>query len=177
MSETTEEPLLVGLAPLPREQIGPFLLLGLEKDADGEEIEAHWAQRVIGARRQQAPASLTDINWAREVLNDATQRLRADAASLNTDTCGRLVARLATRFGLEGSTGPLWEPLDSERPPDETNAPAIPDPAAIRAGMVLPDVPPTAPAAATLLEQWLGEPLDPWAVDLSSQTSTEDGSP
>ena len=28
------EPVVLDLAPLPREQIGPFLLLGLDKDAD-----------------------------------------------------------------------------------------------------------------------------------------------
>lgn len=36
------EPVVLELAPLPREQIGPFLLLGLEKDADREQIEASW---------------------------------------------------------------------------------------------------------------------------------------
>ena len=28
------EPVVLELAPLPREQVGPFLLLGLDKDAD-----------------------------------------------------------------------------------------------------------------------------------------------
>ena len=31
------------LASLPREQVGPFLLLGLDKTADKEQIEANWA--------------------------------------------------------------------------------------------------------------------------------------
>ena len=47
----SQEPVLLELAPLPREKIGPFILLGLEKDASPEEIEAHWAQRVIWARK------------------------------------------------------------------------------------------------------------------------------
>ena len=45
------EPIVLDLAPLPREQIGPFLLLGLDKDADKEQIEANWARRVIWRAR------------------------------------------------------------------------------------------------------------------------------
>jgi len=45
------EPVILELASLPREQIGPFLLLGLDKDADKEQIEANWARRVIWARK------------------------------------------------------------------------------------------------------------------------------
>ena len=36
----SQEPVLLELAPLPREKIGPFILLGLEKDATAEETEA-----------------------------------------------------------------------------------------------------------------------------------------
>jgi len=71
---------------LPREQIGPFLLLGLDKTADKELIEASWARRIIWARKGIVKTALEDVNWAREVLNDAAQRTRADAASLNLDT-------------------------------------------------------------------------------------------
>ena len=39
------EPVLLELATLPREQMGPFLMLGLEKDASKDDIEAHWAEQ------------------------------------------------------------------------------------------------------------------------------------
>src|SRR5437899_5211457 len=80
------EPVVLELAPLPREQIGPFLLLGLEKDAGPEQVEANWAQRVIWSRKNQINVPLEDINWAREVINDPDKRIRADAATLNADT-------------------------------------------------------------------------------------------
>ncbi len=47
----TKDPVVLELAPLPREQLGPFIILGIDKDATAEEIEAAWAKRVIqGAR-------------------------------------------------------------------------------------------------------------------------------
>src|SRR5262249_35670404 len=55
----------VELASLPREQVGPFLILGVPKDADAETIEAHWAQRVLWARQGKSRISLEDIHWAR----------------------------------------------------------------------------------------------------------------
>src|SRR6266436_8499936 len=90
----SQEPVLLELAPLPREKIGPFILLGLEKDASPEEIEAHWAQRVIWARKNQIAVALTEINWAREALNDPDKRVRADAASLNVDVTTRILQDL-----------------------------------------------------------------------------------
>ena len=35
----SNEPVVLELAPLPRDQIGPFLLLGLDKDAEPSEID------------------------------------------------------------------------------------------------------------------------------------------
>ena len=70
------EPVVLELAALPREQLGPFLLLGLDKNADAEAIEASWAQRVIWARKNQIRTPLGDINWAREVVNDPEQMIR-----------------------------------------------------------------------------------------------------
>ena len=62
-------PVMLQLAPLPRTQIGPFLLLGVDKDADKETVESSWAQRLIWARKGQTRSSLEDINWAREVMS------------------------------------------------------------------------------------------------------------
>src|SRR3984893_3154737 len=93
-----EEPVVLELAPLPREQIGPFLLLGLDKLADKDEIEAHWAQRVIWARKNQSKVPLENANRAREPLNDRERRIRAHAASLNVDTTAGVLRRLAERY-------------------------------------------------------------------------------
>ena len=68
-------PVVLELAPLPREQLGPFLILGVEKTATREQIEAAWAQRLIAARKHQVGVPLEDINWAREAINDTDRRL------------------------------------------------------------------------------------------------------
>src|SRR5262249_52753693 len=99
MSEA-QAPVVLELAPLPREQLGPFLILGVGKDADREQIEASWAQRVINARKSQVNVPLEDINWAREVINDAQRRIRADATSLSLDTTDGILRQLAERFGV-----------------------------------------------------------------------------
>src|SRR5947208_9292191 len=96
------EPVVLELATLPREQVGPFLLLGLDKSADKKEIEEHWAERVKWARRNLIKVPLEDVNWAREVLSDTDRRVRADAASLNSDTTDGLLAQLGRRYGMEG---------------------------------------------------------------------------
>jgi hypothetical protein len=101
-----QEPVVLDLAPLPREQIGPFLLLGVEKDADQKQIEAGWAQRVIWARKRQIAIALADINWAREVINDPDRRVRADVTSLNVDTSARILARLEEQYGTLIGSGP-----------------------------------------------------------------------
>ncbi|HZU38739.1 MAG TPA: hypothetical protein VFA18_22620 [Gemmataceae bacterium] len=164
----TQEPLLVELAPLPREQMGPFLMLGLDKDASAEAIEAHWRQRLAWAERGLGPATASDLNWARDVLNDPQHRVRADVASLNVDTTARRVRQQARQYGLEGGA-PLWQPLDIEEPPAEPTAVSLPDPDSIGASIVLPAMPPEAPAAAYLLAQWVSAPLDPWAIELTDE--------
>ena len=110
------EPIVLELAPLPREKIGPFIFLGLEKDAGPEEIEAHWAQRLIWARKNLIPIALTEINWAREVLNDPDRRVRADAASLNVDVTPRVLEDLTQRYGADPA-GPSWRPMQVDQPP------------------------------------------------------------
>src|SRR6185295_6326767 len=92
------EPVVLDLAPLPRDQVGPFLLLGLDKTADKEQIEANWAKRLIWARKGQVKTPLEDINWAREMLGETMQRIRADAANMNIDSIGGVLRRLTQRF-------------------------------------------------------------------------------
>ena len=105
------EPVVLELAALPREQIGPFLLLGVDKDAGPKQIEANWAQRVIWARKNQIRTVLGDINWAREVITDPERRVRADLTSLNIDTAEGILRRLAEQYGA-GTEGISWRALD-----------------------------------------------------------------
>jgi hypothetical protein len=164
------EPVTLELAQLPREQVGPFLLLGVDKDADAEQIEASWAQRLIWARKHQIPTPLGDINWAREEINDPERRVRAHLTSLNADTGERLLSRLAGKYGVDAWTGPAWQAL--EIPPsvvDDTLAADVPDAQAIEASIVLPDIPEEMPAVASLLERFLQQPLHPWAVDFAAE--------
>jgi hypothetical protein len=161
---TPQEPVILELAPLPREQIGPFLLLGLPKTAGKEDIEAHWAQRLIWARKRQFRIALEDVNWAREVITDPDRRVRADVLSLNADTVDGSLERLAHRNTGPGQ-GPAWQPLDKEKPlADYRPDTEVPDPREVAGSVRVPEVPREVPAVRGILEQFLGEPLDPWAL-------------
>jgi hypothetical protein len=158
-------PVVLELASLPREQIGPFLLLGLPKDANKELIEQHWADRVKWALKNRIKLSREDINWAHEMLKDQGSRIRADAASLNTDTSDGILARLTRRYGSTG--GRIWQPLDCEKPLADYSPPTeLPDVEAVRAATVIPEIPQEMPAVAGLLDRLAQAPLDPWAVEL-----------
>ncbi len=162
------EPVLLELATLPREQMGPFLMLGLEKDASKDEIEAHWAERIKWARKGQYNVPLEDINWARELVTDPEKRPGADAASLNADTVDGSVARVTRRFGLtEGRAGPTWEAVDEEKPLADYRLPIeVPSSESVRSTVVVPEVPQEIPGAAKVLDQLAQAPIDPWAVQL-----------
>jgi hypothetical protein len=170
------EPVVLELAPLPREQVGPFLLLGLDKDADPKRVEANWAQRVIWARKSQFAVPLEDVNWAREVIRDPERRIRADAASFNLDTVDGTLRGLAERYGAAEPAGPSWRPRDRKKVPED-HAPPVdaPDPEEIRAQVVLPDLAPEMPGAAWLLDQLARQPLDPWGIELPPEP--EQGQP
>jgi hypothetical protein len=170
------EPIVLELAPLPREEIGPFLLLGLSKTADKEEIEANWAQRVIWARKKQFRIPLEDVNWAREVISDSERRVRADVSGLNVDTADRILERLMERYGGLKSKGPGWQPLDWEKPlADYSPSIEVPDPNEVKSAIRLPDLPQEVPAMRRMLEHFLREPLDPWTISLSSETNKGSG--
>jgi hypothetical protein len=158
-----EDPITLELAPLPREQIGPFLILGVDKDADADTVEAHWAQRLIWARKNQLPITLPDINWAREVLNDFEQRVRADVLSLNADTATHTLRDLAEKYGATEPGGPTWQPLEAG-PAAVDPGPEIdlPDLEAVRQAIDVPELPWEAPAMSAFLDSLLREPLDPW---------------
>lgn len=164
-----QEPVVLELAPLPREQIGPFLLLGLDKDADREQVEASWARCVIWARKKQTTIVLEDINWAREVLNDPERRVQADTASLNPDTVEGVLRRLTERHAAPG-----WQPLEAEKPLRDY-VPDIPvhDPRAVRATIEAPAVPEEVPAAVGLLRQLAEQPIDPWALPIPADADPD----
>jgi hypothetical protein len=164
----TSEPIVLDLATLPREQLGPFLLLGLDKSADKEQIESNWAERLKWARKGLIKVPLEDINWAKDVLNEVARRVRADAASFNTDLTDSSLGQLAYRYGLIGNqSGRSWQPLDVEK--DLANyAPAadVPNQDEIRSALAVPDVPQEMPAVPVLLERLAQASLDPWAYEL-----------
>lgn len=160
------EPVVLELAMPPREQLGPFLLLGLEKDASREDIEAHWAKRVIWARKSQARVPLEDVNWAREALTDRDRRVKADAGSINLDSADRILHRLSKRYGNGGP--PHWQPRDGEKSlGDYSPNIELPSLEEVRASIPDPHIPREVPAATSLLGQFAREPLHPWdSIDL-----------
>jgi hypothetical protein len=161
------DPVVLELASLAREQTGPFLLLGVDKTADKQTIEAHWADRVRWARKGQLKVPLEDVNWARNALADVEGRLRADCASLNLDLADSLLAALAARFGVGAPTGLRWQPRDREAPPaSSVPAAEVPDPVEVAASVVLPEVPDNLPGVRSLLEQLAAAPPDPWGFEL-----------
>jgi hypothetical protein len=162
------EPVVLELATLPREQVGPFLLLGLDKAAGKSDIDAHWADRLKWARKGQAKVPLEDINWAREVLGDTERRIRADAASLNADTTDGVLAQFAQGYGVrDGQAGRMWQALDVEKALSDYRPPAeVPDANAVRVALAVPEVPEEVPAVPLLLERLAQQALDPWAIEL-----------
>lgn len=158
--DAAEPTAAVELALLPREQVGPFLLLGVAKDADTETVEAHWAQRVIWARRGQTRTALEDIHWAREVLRDPERRVAADLDSLNPDVAAGDLGRIVRRYSLDG---PTWQPFDPE-PPLPAFPEPVPDPAAELANLPAPDVPLELPGVDHWLQKFAAESIDPWSV-------------
>jgi hypothetical protein len=162
------EPVVLELASLPREQVGPFLLLGLDKAADKNAIDAHWADRLKWARKGLSKVPLEDINWAREVLSDIERRIRADAASLSADTSDGALAQFAQRYGMRGGQASrMWQAQDSEKALADYQPPAeVPNADAVRVALTVPDVPEEVPAVALLLERLVQQSLDPWAIEL-----------
>ena len=162
-----EIPMVLQLAPLPRQQVGPFLILGVDKDAPKDVIEAAWAQRLIWARKNQIRVPLEDINWAREIVNDPERRIRADAYSLNIDTTDGLLRKLRDRYQGKGRAAAGCKPLDVEKNLSEYVPPtAVPDPVEVRAQVPMPELAREVPAVKLILEQAVKDPIDPWDVNI-----------
>jgi hypothetical protein len=180
----SSEPIVLDLASLPREQLGPFLLLGLDKSADKDQIESHWADRLKWSRKGLIKVALEDINWAKDVLNERDPRLRADAASFNTDLIDSALSQLANRYGVVGNQiARTWQPLDAEKDlANYTPTADVPDKEEIRSALIIPEVPEAFPTVSVLLDSLSQKPLDPWDYELpqveplASQT-TQDMNP
>ena len=164
--EPESELVEVEVVPMPREQVGPFLLLGVDKTASAEEIEAAWAQRVLWARKGQIAVPLEDINWAREVLTDPAKRRQADLSSLNPDTASGILQQLNEQYG-QGI--PRWIPYDDQRLLAEEPPPIpLPTVAEILADVAPPALPDAMPAVSELLQELAGGPLDPWGPEVAA---------
>ena len=162
-------PIVLQLAPLPRTQIGPFLILGVDKDASREVIEAAWAEKIKQARRGQIKTPLEDINWAREMLMSKESRIRCDAVALNVDTTDGALRKLRERFQGKQQTEIRAKPIDTEKwLADYTPPTPVPPVTEIRAQVVLPEIPREAPAVRVMLENFVKEPIDPWQVELDT---------
>jgi hypothetical protein len=158
------DPIVLKLASLPRNQIGPFLILGVDKDATNDLIEQAWAQRLIAARKGQLAVPLEDVNWAREILTDSERRIRADVISLNVETTDSTLKKLRDSFR---HASPAAQPIDIE--PDLSGyTPNVPTLTLeeVRAQLKLPDLPRELPAVPVLLREEHRNPLDPWEFTL-----------
>lgn len=170
------DPVVLELATLSREQIGPYLLLGLDKSADKEQIDKNWADRVKWALRQPPIIKIPreDVNWAHEILKEIDKRIRSDVQSLNTDTTDGVLGQMTDRYGVGGGQpGRVWQPLDNEKPLADYMPPAeVPTVAEVRAALAAPAIPEETPFAAQLLDRLAQQDPDPWAVELPPQDPT-----
>lgn len=159
-------PVLPDLGPVPRANIGPFMLLGLDKDADKEAIEAGWAQRLIWARKGLVSTPLEDINWARDILSDRDRRWKADVGALNVDTVDGLLKQLRDRYQGKGKTEGC-QPIDVEKSLAGYQPPTpIPELEEVKSNLPQPEPPRDVPAVQVILEQFVRQPLDAWNVDI-----------
>ena len=163
-------PIVLQLAPLPRTQIGPFLILGVDKDATREAIEAAWAEKVKQARRGQIKTPLEDINWAREMLTSKESRIRCDAVAFNIDTTDGTLRKLRERYhGKAQQVEIRCKPIDTEKwLADYTPPTPVPGLDEIRAIVKLPEIPRDVPAVRVMLENFVKEPIDPWQIELDA---------
>lgn len=163
MDPQVPAPVVLKLAPMPRTQVGPFLILGVPKDADPETVEAAWAERIKLARKGLIPTPLEDINWAREVISNRDARLRAEASTLNVDTTDSVLQKLSQRARTARPRSPGAQPLDVEKWLADVAPPVdLPDLDEVRAAIRPPPPPLDLPAVRVLVEQAAAAPLDPW---------------
>jgi hypothetical protein len=147
-----------------RELAGPYLVLGVDKDVDSDEIEAHYQSQCRAVERGECSWSIDDLEWAKQVLCDPEQRLAADRDSLNPDLASGEVQRLARLYRLDGSP-PGWEPMDPE-PPIDFSALYVIDSNALASTVPTPDIPRELPAVKAWLDHFSAAATDPWSMEL-----------
>ncbi len=161
-------PVVLELALLPREQIGPYLLLGLDKAAEKDDIDAAWAQRIIWARQRKVKVLLEDVNWAREAITEPDKRVLSDVCSINTDTASGILKSINERYADAAKNTAGASPIDVERPLSNYSPETlIPDPEEVRQSIPDPEIPQDIPAVESLLKQFAQRPIDPWDLDVS----------
>lgn len=148
-----------------RELAGPFIVLGVDKDADEAAINNHFHLQCLAAARGELQWTQGDLEWARQLLHDSKRRLVADLDSVNADLASGEVNRLSRVYHLDRST-PGWEPLDPEPPmalPDTADF----DPQAMVDGIAKTDIPVELPVIDAWLQKFAGAVTDPWTMELS----------
>lgn len=149
---------------IPRELAGPFIILGVDKDADDATIESHYHSQLTSIERGECNWSPDDLEWARCQLSEAKSRLSADLESLNADLASGEIHRLARLYRLDGSP-PGWEPIDPEPPAPLPNIEDI-DPVTLAANVAMPEFGVEIPAIDTWLQQFAAAVTDPWTMEL-----------
>lgn len=158
MSEP-ETPVVLEVEGLPREQVGPFVLLGVGKEITAEAAVAAHTERIRLAREGKLALAPGDIDWALEQLTDPDRRAAADAGSLNLDTSAGDLARLRARYP---AGRPAWEPVPAPLLAVDGPDADLPDSAGVRAALPVPVPPAELPAADRLLRELVEGPIDPW---------------
>ena len=162
-------PIVLQLAPLPRTQVGPFLILGVDKDASRDTIEAAWAEKIKQARRGQIKTPLEDINWAREMLTNKDARIRCDAIAFNLDTTDGTLKKLRERYQGKQQAEIRAKPIDTEKwLADYTPQTPVPPVDEIRQQVKLPEIPREVPAVRVMLENFVKELIDPWQIQIDA---------
>jgi hypothetical protein len=145
--------------------MGPFLILGLDKDASPEEVDKAWRERLQWVEQGWSNVSCDDLNWAHDVLLDPERRVAADAASLNPDTLAQPCRHLLTTSESADWEQPSWPILDDAWPELPPFPPDLPENRASEVGAApIPEIPREVPALTRLIKQWLDRPIDPWIL-------------
>lgn len=146
-----------------RNDAGPFLVLGIDKDADDACVTAQFEARLELARRHEINWTEADLIWARDQLLTQDLRTIADAESWNVDLASGDVRRLARLYRVDSDI-PSWEPIDPE-PPAELPEAKI-DVSTLIAELPAPTLPLDFPAVDRWLDQYANIGIDPWSTEI-----------
>jgi len=148
-----------------RDRAGPFVVLGVDKDADATTLETHFERQRQAIQEGEALWTLEDLEWAHNELQDPKRRLTADINSLDVDLAFGEIHRLARLYCLSDDL-PGWEPLDPEPTPEILATDSI-NIEQLVADTPQPDVPLEIPAINRWLDQFAQQVADPWTIELA----------